>query len=986
MRCHLLPLALLIAIGGTSCALCDEQRGQTSGQPSEPSSEGGVGGLPETVGFNEYIRPIFTKSCLACHGGPKQAAGVSFLYRDAVVSENGDEDRPIVPGDAAASLLIERVTEPDDDLRMPPPEHGPRLSVREVALLRKWIDQGAAWEEHWSFVAPRQSEPPRVGLTNWPRTKLDHFVLARLEAEGLTPSPAADRAAWLRRVTFDLIGLPPSAAQRAAFASDNRPDAFERVVDRLLASKHFGERWAAVWLDLARYADTMGYERDPPRDVWPYRDWLIRSLNADMPMDEFTIKQLAGDLLPDATVDDRLATAFHRNTQTNVEGGTDDEEFRIEAVIDRTNTTWQVWLGTTFGCAQCHDHPYDAVTNEEYYEFAALFNTSRDSDLDEDYPKLHVPLDAQQSEQAGELDRRISQLRKQLHAPRQAFAEDQGQWRRLAFDQLESTGNTQLRFEEDAAGGEIVADGTITARSRYTIAGPVPGEMSITALRIDALPHDVEQAIKNPEFGFVLSRLKLWVTEPGAEPREVFFTSAFSDDPEPIYSPSDSLRDNPQGWAAYSRIYKPRYAVFVLDEPLQLSADARLKLVWKHERAVGGQGTLVIRRARISVSSDPRWIEMQTSQATQDWENELAELKRQRDAIKSIAVPVMGERDPRHQRKSFMFLRGDWMTKTTEVRPGTPASLPRLAPESDATTRLDMARWVASPANPLTSRVLVNRVWAELFGVGLVETQEDFGAAGEPPSHPALLDDLAVRFSTTDAWRLKRLLRRLVLSATYRQSSHTPAELAQRDPRNRLLARGPRQRLTAEMVRDQALVLSGKFSPKQFGPPVMPYQPEGIWKTVYSGLRWETAQGEDRFRRALYTYWKRTSAYPSMMSFDMTSREVCTVRRITTNTPLQALVTLNDPAFIELTKSFAQRIAAEGGSALREQLAWAYREASGQRPTDRVLPLLERLHADALENYEKDPASAKALAETPDEFALVVVAGVIMNLDSVLTK
>ncbi|MEM6655926.1 MAG: DUF1549 domain-containing protein, partial [Planctomycetota bacterium] len=450
------------------------------------------------VRFDRDIRPIFTQHCVACHGGLEQAAGLSLTRRESAIEDAG----VVVPGSPADSLLLDRVADRDDDFRMPPPEHGPRLTDAEVARLRAWIEAGASWPEHWSFT-PLESPPapppvlsslPPSRSGEWGRRPLDSFVLRRLKAEGLEPSPEAPRAAWLRRVSFDLVGLPPTEQELADFLADTQVDAHERVIDRLLASSHFGERWASMWLDLARYADTMGYEKDPHRDVWPYRDWLIRAFNADMPYGEFTIKQLAGDLLPAASLDDRLATAFHRNTQTNTEGGTDDEEFRTAAVVDRVNTTWQTWQGITFGCAQCHDHPYDALTQRDYYRYLAFFNSTRDSDLPTETPTLATPLDRADFARAEAIDAESDRLRREHHLPLAELAAHADQWTPLALDDLGSTGQTALRFAPSTS--EFFAEGTLTNRSRYTLRGPAPQDADgqaagpITALRLDAWPRD----------------------------------------------------------------------------------------------------------------------------------------------------------------------------------------------------------------------------------------------------------------------------------------------------------------------------------------------------------------------------------------------------------------------------------------------------------------------------------------------------------------
>lgn len=945
----------------------------------------------DQIKFNRDIRPIFASHCVACHGGVKQASGLSFVYEKSVLS-GGDSGQPaVVPGDLEASYLFERITDPDPESRMPPADHGPPLSADEVERLRQWILSGAKWEAPWAFEPPRATPWPAVRRSDWCRASLDYYVLARLEAAGLSPTPPAERREWLRRVSFDLVGLPPSRKEVDAFLADRCPDAFERVVDRLLASPHFGERWAAIWLDLARYADTTGYERDPHRNIWPFRDWVIRAFNADMPYDQFTVKQLAGDLLESPTIDDRIATAFHRNTQTNVEGGTDDEEFRIAAVIDRVNTTWQVWQATTFGCVQCHSHPYDPIRHEEYYKFLAIFDDTRDQDVDEDFPLLRVPLKHDDYDQAETITRRESILKRRLHKQMQRLADNAQQWHNLPVDAAKSTGSTQLRVQQIEQGSstvtEVLAQGTMTAGSKFTIESPLPPDIDrLTALRIDALVHDAEAARRIPEIGFVLSHLKAeLIPADGASAVNLDFKHAFSDEAEPLLDPNDSLRDDASGWGSYTRQWRSHYAVFLLDQPVAIPSGSRLRIELAQDRTTVGDAALLISRGRYAVSSSDAWVDWQASADFVAAQEELAKLRQQSTEISSVVIPVMEELSTDQQRSTFEFTRGLWLDKGKEVQPETPDCLPPL-PAGAARDRLSIARWIVSERNPLTSRVMVNRLWEQLFGTGIVETVEDFGTSGTPPSHPELLDHLALRFEHEYAWSVKRMLRELVLSATYRQSARvTPQGLAA-DPENRLPSRGPRLRLTAEMIRDQALVLSGRFSPEMYGPPVMPPQPEGIWQSVYSDAKWVTAQDKNRYRRAIYTYWKRTSGYPSMMIFDAPSREVCTARRIATNTPLQALVTLNDEAYVESAAGLAARMSAEGGDTASNRIAWAYREATGKSPTANTRDDLIDLYQTARAAFTSDPAAAKQVATTPEQAALVVVASAILNLDEVLTK
>ena len=622
------------------------------------------------VGFNDDIRPIFTEHCVACHGGVKQAGGLSFAYRDNVFA-GGDSGQPaVVPGDLAGSYLVERVTDRDPETRMPPAEHGPALSAAEIARLKQWIAAGAEWEQPWAFTPPRATPLPDVQNSNWSRAPLDRYVLARLESAGRQPSPPAERVEWLRRVSFDLVGLPPSVAEVEAFAADDRPDAYERVVDRLLASPHFGERWASLWLDLARYADTTGYERDPNRDIWPYRDWVIRAFNADMPYDEFTIKQLAGDLVDSPTVDDRLATAFHRNSQTNTEGGTDDEEFRIAAVIDRVNTTWQVWQATTFGCVQCHSHPYDPIRHDEYYQFMALFDDSQDNDVDEDFPLLKVPLKQADYDRAGKLDRRRSKLRRKVHDRVQPLADNVEQWRNLAIDAAESTGSTRLRIQEQydpegTSATEVLAEGNISTGSKFTLESPLPDDLSqITALRIDALVRDAESARRISEMGFVLSHLKVEVLPAGGGSAVTLeFKHAFSDEAEPLLDPADSLRDEPWGWGSYTRQWRSHYAVFLLDKAVAIPPGSRMRITLVHDRATVGDAALVIGRGRYAVSSSDTWLQLQKSKEFVAAQQELAELKQRTEKIPSISIPVMEDLPADEDRATFVFTRGLWLDK-----------------------------------------------------------------------------------------------------------------------------------------------------------------------------------------------------------------------------------------------------------------------------------------------------------------------------------
>jgi len=759
-------------------------------------STAGISRGAEPIDFNRDIRPILAVNCFACHG-PDDAARKGELRLD--VRLQAVAAGAISPGKPNESELITRINSDDLELRMPPPDSGHSLTGAQKELLKRWIAGGSRYDTHWSFTVPQRAPLPAVHDAAWPRHAVDHFVLARLEKAGLEPAPQADRYTLIRRVSLDLTGLPPTPEQADAFHHDQSERAYEKVVDRLLDSDAYGEHWARMWLDLARYADTKGYEKDRPRQIWRYRDWVIDALNRDLPFDRFTIEQLAGDLLPDPTTDQQLATAFHRNTMTNDEGGTDNEEFRVAAVKDRVDTTMQVWMGLTMGCAKCHSHKYDPISMADYYSFFALLNQTEDADRGDDAPLLPSPTE----EQKREIDR--------------------------------------LQAE------------------------------------VDRLQKQSQQQDKDP-------------------------------------------RANGDAATMQAR----------LDRANQALAEARAAI--------------------------PK-------------------------------TPVLRELPANKRRETRIHIRGNFLDKGAIVDPGVPevfGNWPAGAPRN----RLGMARWLMQPENPLTARVMVNRIWARLFGTGLVETEEDFGTQGQAPSHPELLDWLAVDFRE-NGWSWKKLLRTIVLSSTYRQSAASTEKKRSVDPQNRLLSRGPRFRLPAETIRDQALFASGLLTVKLGGPSVMPPQPPGIWKSTYSNLKWETDSGGDRYRRALYTYWKRTSPYPAMITFDAGTGEVCQIRRVRTNTPLQALVTLNDPAFVEAAGALARRMEATPGT-LREKLTRGFRLVLIRPPDDTELARLSKLHAALDEVDSQDPeAAARLLASAgrkEGSAALLGVANVLLNLDETLMK
>ncbi len=689
------------------------------------------------IDYNRDIRPIFHQHCVACHGGVKQAADLSFVYHQQALTV-------IEPGNPDDSYLIERVESEDDDERMPPPGHGRRLAEQEVALLRDWIRQGAKWQAHWAFEAPQPSSPPQVFESNWFRKPIDNFILARLELEGLHPSPDAEPDRWLRRVSLDLIGLPPTLEQRASFlaaAATSGEVAYEAEVQRLLDSPRFGERWASMWLDLVRYADSKGLGQDGRRTIWKYRDWVIDALNRDMPFDEFTIKQLAGDLLPDPSINDLTATACHRLTQTNEEGGTDDEQFRIEAVIDRVNTTWQVWQGLTFGCVQCHHHPYDPIRHDEYYRYLAFFNNTVDCDLSDDDPRLPVPFNEEDYGCATELDRKIMQLEKKEWSKECRLVGDPSLWQTLSGLQASTSNSTEVVVEpQDST--EFHTQGTVSKDTTIFLEAPIPSGLDrITAIRLTGLPKNPEKAKADSEWGFVLSHVSAEILVPGSDtPQTVELSRIIGDEPHPLINPQLSLdARNPQGFGAYSRINHTRRVAFIPAQPIAVIAGSRLRLALTHNVFELGAFPLVTHRGRVAVSDDAAFTEWLHDPAVLAVRREKEELNHQRKEIKSVAIPVMRDRLGRFSRPTHVFERGNFLTKGALVQSGTPAFLPPLQASGNA-DRLDLARWIANAKNPLTSRVIVNRLWAQLFGVGLVRTQEDFGSSGEKPSHPKLLD------------------------------------------------------------------------------------------------------------------------------------------------------------------------------------------------------------------------------------------------------
>lgn len=877
----------------------------------------------QRVDFNTEIRPILNKKCITCHGGVKRSAEFSLLFRTEALGVNESGKRAIVPGNVAESEMIHRIRHDDPEMRMPP--EGDPLSKEEIDLLTQWIEEGAQWEDHWAYVKPEPVDPPDIP-TDWVQNDIDLFVLGRLEEEELQPSPRADKATLLRRLSLDLIGLPPTEEELTHFLANTSADAYEQEVDRLLASPRYGERWTAMWMDLARYADSKGYEADRERNIWQYRDWLIKAFNADKPFDEFTIEQLAGDLLPNPTDEQLIATAFHRNTMNNDEGGTDDEEFRVAAVIDRVNTTWDIWQATTMACVQCHSHPYDPIRHEDYYKSYAFFNNTADEDVASESPNLKTF--------KNEEDRQSLEEVKNWVIEHTASAD-------LKLEKAQQLVNLVKITEPKIHGHsfDLIQKGTLDGYKRLMIEDgghnripAVPlGEVNQMMIHYQADQSGTRVEIRLDSLNGPL------LTQWNIQKTEGFETVAV---PIPPTSGKHDL---------YLKFKSPGQEGYL----------CTIEWILLNEALPGENqpGYTQTRKQLISLLNNPEVIQ----------------------------TPVMFEKAEGYRRKTHVFERGNWMVHGEEVQPGVPQAWNDM-PEGAPDNRLGFAQWLVSKENPLTARVTVNRFWAQLFGTGIIETIEDFGTQGFAPSHPELLDWLAQQFMYEYNWSIKKLLKQMVMSATYQQASTATPELFAVDPDNRLLARGPRTRLNAEQVRDQALAVSGLLSDKMHGPSVMPPQPEGIWQVVYNGMEWNTSEGEDQYRRALYTYWRRTSPYPSMIAFDAPSREFCITRRIDTNTPLQALVSLNDPVYMEAAHALATRMQEE--DQVEAQIKKGYKLALLREMEAEKLVDLQKLYKETLLHFEAQPEAVEKVAGKNDIqlAALAVVANVILNLDEFITK
>lgn len=1141
------------------------------------------------VDFNRDIRPILSKNCFHCHGPDEgtREADLRLDLRTSATAKLDSDQRAIVPRKVDQSELYRRIISSDESEVMPPPDVGEKLTAAQIALIKAWIEQDAPYARHWSFVSPKRPKRPAVKQTDWPANDIDYFVLAPLENAGIKPNPRANRYTLIRRLSFDLRGLPPTLAEVDQFIKDTSPDAYEKLIDRFLSDSAYGERWARKWLDLARYADSKGYGSDPLRlTIWRYRDWVISAFNQNMPYDQFTLEQLAGDLLPNATLEQKVATAFHRNTMTNTEGGTDDEEFRSAAVSDRVDTTIQVWMGLTMGCAKCHTHKYDPISQKEYYQLYAYFNQTADNDQPTDAPTLKAPTMGMLNENK-RIDTEIAALTPQLQTSTKELERAQQKWEKTLQAKPNWKVLTPLTVNSTSPNTtfQILKDGSIrakgpAAKENYTVETDIDVP-TFKALRLEAIPDKnlpSRGSGRAKDGNFVLSQFKVerfpiktddtpvkgqflriehqgnkkqilslaevqvfqskkniavqgtatqsstayggppkraidgntngdyyatnstthtsvevrpwwelklkaetpidsiaiwnrtdsspqrmdnikvslldakrhvvWQTIVVKHPapsrtltvnhrKQIPFKRAFATFSQKGFAVSkaiDPANKNKVGWGIGPQMTKPQSAFFIPEndpapakQKQQTNASTkplkqRLSITLSHQYK---DPQFALGHFRISYTTESKFeprlkvpddilaiVDTKLTDRKPEQLKKLAAyyrtisplLKPVRDQIAKLKssrpvypdLPVMQELPTDKQRETRIMIRGSFLSPGDVVKPAVLSAF-NAVPEKIPTNRIAVAKWLMSPENPLTARVAVNRFWSELFGSGIVVTEEDFGTQGELPSHPLLLDWLATEF-VQNGWDVKALLKTIVMSNTYQQSSKTSPIHIDKDPRNRLLSRGPRFRLEAEMIRDQALLLSGLLNKKIGGPSVYPVQPEGIWRAAFNGQRnWATNKNDDRFRRGLYTFWRRTVPYPSMATFDAPSREICTIRRISTNTPLQAMITLNDPVFIEISQALGLRLFREGGTTPQSRIEYGLKLCliRPARP-EQVKPLL-KLYQSELKYYQSHPEEAAKLVENklnplPNQYnkaelaAWTVIANVLLNMDGVLTK
>lgn len=1018
------------------------------------------------IDFNRDVRPILSDNCFACHGPDKgKIKGELRLDDRNLALKGGESDGPaIVPGKPDESSILKRIVTKDEDDHMPPKASAkPPLTSKQVATLRQWIAEGAEYKGHWAFIPPVRPPVPDVKkfAAQVPQpTPIDSFILSRLAEEGLSPSTEADRRTLIRRVTLDLTGLPPSIEEVEAFVNDKAPNAYEKVVDRVLASPRYGERMAMPWLDNARFADSHGFQTDASRTMWPWRDWVIKAFNDNKPFDQFTIEQLAGDMLPGATTDQIIATGFNRNHRLNGEGGIIDEEWFIENVIDRVESTGLTWMALTFNCCRCHDHKYDPITQKEFYQLFAYFNSVDESGtirggtnrsggnasptVSVATPEQNATL-AKAEELIKEREAKVAAM-KSTSSQRMVAWEAQMQkdaavnvpaWKPLQNDAAKSEGGATLTRQSD---GSWLASGKNPDNDVYVITAPIPADQ-LTGVLLETLPDPslpAQSLGRYPNGNFVLTDVDVEISAPGmAKPMEAAFSKAQALYEQKGYAVSGIIDDKPKrkkgaknkvGWAVDGPTRKePNKALFVITAPLKVPANATLKITLRHD-AIGGHN---IGRFRISTSALPAStlkldggglpesiraaLLLDAAKRTpaqkkelaklfsdsgdaelKSVEAQLAEAKKERDKVNNEILSTMVMKELPKPRDAFVLKRGEYDHPADKVDRQLPAFLPPL-PAGEPNNRLGLAKWLVSGNHPLTARVWVNRAWERLFGQGLCKTSENFGSQSDWPSHPELLDWLATEFVRL-RWDMKAMQKEIVMSATYRQSGKVTPQLLDKDPENRLLARGPRVRLSGETLRDQALAVSGLLKEKIGGPSVRPYMPEGVWDETsrYGDLRnYKSETGEGLYRRTLYTIWKRSAGPPTLQLFDAPTRDVCTIKRSRTNTPLQALALLNEVTFVEAARVLAQRMLTEGGATPESRFTWAMKHLLARAPTPSELKVLTAGLQTKLDRFQKAPeeaqklaafGEAKATAPTPELAAYALMANVLLNLDEVITR
>jgi hypothetical protein len=974
------------------------------------------------VQFNRDIRPILSDHCFSCHGpdAQKMKGGLRLDVREAALGPAKSGKKAILPRDAAGSELVHRLLTDDVDELMPPPEAHKPLKPEQKALLQRWIAEGAEYQGHWAYQPiVRPSVPPGAegegGIDRWVRTHLDSV--------GLKPAPEADRRALARRLSLDLTGLPANPEAVAAFEADNAPGAYERMVDRLMSSPQYGERMAIAWLDVVRFADTIGYHSDNPRNIWPYRDYVIRSFNNNKPFDQFTREQLAGDLFPNPTMEERVASGFNRLLLTTEEGGAQEKDYESRYLTDRVRAVGTVWMGQTIGCAQCHDHKFDPISARDFYAMGAFFADVKEAIIGRREDGMLVPTEPQARELA-RLTHEAERLKSQFEGPHPKLESAFGRWRQERLEALRSDSlwTATAPTSADSTGGATV---TIRDDRSVLIGGKNPDTDStvvrfaslperVVAVRVEVLP-DKSLPSQGPgragNGNFVLTEVVARVVRDGAPARNVAFESAWASHEQTVSADKNpygkwsaasvidhDARGTFAGWAILPEAGKPSQLRLRLKEPLTLASGERLEIELQQKH---GHGHHTLGCFRLGVATDPAAVVPPTvplpnaelaerlkmdpsartaEQSAKLWSEfkavapELADLRAQRTAADKARADFEGtiprtlvtERSEK-PRTVRVLPRGNWLIETGEImEPAIPA---QFRPASRAVSdrrlnRLDLADWLVSPENPLTARVVVNRFWRQFFGTGLSKVLDDFGAQGEPPRHPELLDWLAVEFRDS-GWDVKHLVRLMVTSRTYRQSSNASRELLARDPENRELARQGRWRIEAEMVRDSALQVSGLLVPRIGGPSVRPYQPDGYWENLNFPQRgYDASSGGDQYRRGLYTWWQRSYVHPSMLAFDAATREECAAERNRSNIPQQALVLLNDPSFVEAARSFAARILRESAGDDTARLTWAWRHTLARAPLDSELSALRRLLETQRSAFAKDPDAASQFTRT----------------------